>query len=55
MDHTKIDHSDLTFPRRELSNEGLGIIVCVCVSGLTVGLRLLYFGGVIRAPSTPHY
>ena len=29
--------------------------VCVCVCGLTLGLRLLYFGGAGHAPSTPHY
>ena len=29
--------------------------VCVCVSGLTVGLRLLYFGWAGHAPSTPNY
>ena len=28
--------------------------VCI-LSGLTVGLRLLYFGGADHAPSTPHY
>ena len=31
------------------------VCVCVCVSGLTVGLRLLYFGGAGHAPSIPHY
>ena len=29
--------------------------VCVCVSSLTVGLRLLYFGGADHASSAPHY
>lgn len=28
---------------------------CVCVSSLTVDLRLLYLGGAGHAPSTPHY
>ena len=38
----------LAYPRDQ-------VCVCVCVSGLTVVLRLLYFGGAGHAPSTPHY
>ena len=31
MDHTKLDQADLDFPRRELSNGGLGIVVTLLV------------------------
>ena len=31
MDHTKIDHSDLNSPRRELSNGGIGTAVVLLV------------------------
>ena len=33
----------------------ISMFVCVCVSGLTVCLRLVYFGWAGHAPSAPHY